>query len=87
MSTTRLAKLLALRDRIDDEITAEQLRTARIGSATDRIRAASNAVLDQVPDYIVRDWAQREGLRVPKTGRISRKIRARYLEAEGALQS
>lgn len=79
--STRLAQLLALRDRLDDEITAEQLRAARVNAATDQIRAASNAVLDQVPDYIVRAWAQQNGVRVPKTGRVSRKIRARYLEA------
>lgn len=73
-TSPRLTRLLALRDRLDDEIKAERLPTATDGGRLPQPTAFTIAppATPQPTHAEIRAWARAQGHDVPATGRVSR---------------
>lgn len=89
---TRLDQLLALRARLDREITEERERRARI----ERLRGSNFPKAGQRPGdpavpgprpepAVVREWARRNGVPVGLRGRIKDDVYAAYARAHSPI--
>lgn len=85
----RLTRLLALRDRLDEEIATERDLEERRERNRSELRAAEDARVrqerrDSVSHTVVRQWARTYGHPCPARGRVPADLIDQYLDAHPA---